>query len=75
MQEETTTGSSAVGATEISATDLRTFTRDILERVKFRGERFLVHTHGRPMAMIVAIEEFGELKKENRSGGPQAYDV
>ena len=62
------------GAIEINATELRSHTRDILERVKYRGERFLVHTHGRPMAVIVAIEEFGELKQVNRSGGPQVFN-
>lgn len=44
--------------TTIGATRLRLETRDLLERVKFNGERFVVKTFGRPMAVIISLEDF-----------------
>jgi hypothetical protein len=45
----------------ISATLLRTKTRDILEAAKFGGGHFIVETFGKPMAVIVGVEEYWEL--------------
>lgn len=45
-------------ATEINATDLRIRTRDIMERVKYRGEIFLVKTFGQPTAVIISVHEY-----------------
>lgn len=45
----------------ISATKLRTKTRDILEEAKFGGEHFIVETFGKPMVAIVGVEEYWEL--------------
>jgi antitoxin (DNA-binding transcriptional repressor) of toxin-antitoxin stability system len=45
----------------ISATMLRTKTRDILEEAKFTGEHFIVETFGKPMVAIVGIEQYWEL--------------
>lgn len=42
----------------INSTDLRLQTRDLMERVKFKGERFIVETFGRPMAVIISWEDF-----------------
>jgi hypothetical protein len=49
----------------ISATMLRTKTRDILEEAKFGGGHFIVETFGKPMVAIVGIEEYWALR--NRS--------
>ncbi len=46
----------------ISATMLRTKTRDILEEAKFGGGHFIVETFGKPMVAIVGIEEYWALK-------------
>jgi antitoxin (DNA-binding transcriptional repressor) of toxin-antitoxin stability system len=54
-----------VGATEIKATELRTFTRNILERAKFQGERFVVYTYGQPMAVLMGVDEYRRLKENN----------
>jgi prevent-host-death family protein len=48
-------------ATKISATNLRSQTRDIIERVRFRGEHFIVQTFGKPVAVIIGIEEYKTL--------------
>lgn len=48
--------------TTINATALRIKTRDLMERVKFRGERFIVETFGRPMAVIISPEDFSIVK-------------
>ena len=53
-----------VGATEIKATDLRTHTRNILERAKFQGERFVVCTYGQPMAVLIGLEEYLRLVEQ-----------
>jgi len=53
-----------VGATEIKATDLRTFTRNFLERAKFQGERFVVYTYGQPMAVLIGIDEYCRLAEQ-----------
>jgi prevent-host-death family protein len=45
----------------ISATILRTKTRDILEEAKFGGGQFIVETFGKPMAVIVGVEEYRKL--------------
>lgn len=47
--------------TKISATDLRVQTRDIIERARFKSERFLVQTFGKPVAVIIGIEDFNRL--------------
>ncbi len=49
--------------TVINATDLRIKTREIMERVKFKGERFLVQTFGQPTAVIIGVDEYNELTK------------
>ena len=50
-------------ATKINATELRIQTRDILERARFKGERFLIQTFGRPVAVIMGIEEYDTLAR------------
>lgn len=47
--------------TKISATDLRSQTRDIIERVRFRGEHFIVRSFGKPVAVIIGIDEYNKL--------------
>lgn len=47
----------------INSTELRTKTRDLMERVKYNGEIFLVETFGRPMAVIMSVEDFDLLKR------------
>lgn len=42
----------------IPATYLRLHTRDLLERVKYKGERFLVETFGRPMGVLISYQDF-----------------
>ncbi len=45
----------------IKATELRIHTREIIERARFRGERFVIHTFGKPVAIIMGIEEYNAL--------------
>ena len=53
------------GATEIQATDLRTYTRNILERARFQGERFVVYTYRQPMAVLMGFDEYRRLKEKD----------
>lgn len=48
----------------IKATDLRVKTREIMERVKYKGEIFLVQTFGQPTAIIIGVEEYNLLQRE-----------
>jgi prevent-host-death family protein len=52
--------------TTIKATDLRIQTRDIIERARFKGEHFVVHTFGKPVAVILGIEEYNALVQQWR---------
>ena len=52
------------GATEIKATDLRNCTRNILERARFQGERFVVYTYRQPMAVLIGFEEYRRLAEQ-----------
>ena len=45
----------------IRATDLRVHARDIMLRARFYHERFLVQTHGKPMAVVLGMEEYSAL--------------
>lgn len=46
----------------IPATFLRLHTRDLLERVKYRGERFLIETFGRPMVVLISYDDYLQLQ-------------
>jgi len=49
--------------TPISATELRTQTRDILERARFRREYFVIYTYGKAMAALVNMDEFEDMRR------------
>ena len=51
----------------ISATILRTKTRDILETAKFEGRHFVAETFGKPMVTIVGVDEYWELVNQNHN--------
>ena len=59
----------------ISATVLRTRTRDILEEARFTGEHFIVETFGKPMVAIVGIEEYWRLVDRTSSQDPLEAEV
>lgn len=47
----------------VSATELRTRARELIERVHYYQERYVVETFGRPMAVIISCEEFEQLQE------------
>ncbi len=53
----------------INSTELRTKTRDLMERVKYNGEIFLVETFGRPMAVIMSVEEYARVREALTASG------
>lgn len=59
----------------IKATELRTRTREIMERVKYKGECFLVETFGQPMAVIVSVEEFNRILSHYQKNETPAVPV
>ena len=48
----------------LSVSELRLNTRDILDEVKFLHQRFVIATYGRPMAVVVNIEDWERLSGE-----------
>ncbi|MDE3089104.1 MAG: type II toxin-antitoxin system Phd/YefM family antitoxin [Chloroflexota bacterium] len=54
--------------TKISATDLRIQTRDIIERARFKGERFVVQTFGKPVVVILGLEAYYSLQQLAKNG-------
>lgn len=47
--------------TVINASELRIHTREIMERVKYKGERFLIQTFGQPTAVIMSVDEYRKI--------------
>jgi prevent-host-death family protein len=47
--------------TEINASELRVQLRDVIERVRFKQERFVVQIFGKPAAVIIGIDEYTAL--------------
>lgn len=56
----------------ISATDLRIRLHDIIERARFKGEHFVVHTFGKPVVIILGIDEYNALIKSATTLPPPA---
>jgi len=54
---------------KISVTDLRMTTREIIDAVHFKGQHFVVERNGKPMVVVVGVEEYerliGELGKRD----------
>ncbi len=42
----------------INSSDLRTKHREIMERVKYFGDVFLIKTFGQPTAVIISVNDF-----------------
>ncbi len=45
-------------ATKVTATELRLKTRDLMERVKFKGEHLIVENFGRPMVVMISFDDY-----------------
>lgn len=45
----------------IKVTELRNRTREIMQRVRFKSEKFLIENFGQPMAVILSVEEYETL--------------
>jgi antitoxin (DNA-binding transcriptional repressor) of toxin-antitoxin stability system len=58
----------------IKATDLRVHTREIIESARFRGERFIVQAFGKPVAIIMGIEEYQSLIQSAHQAQGQTKD-
>ena len=48
----------------LSVSELRLNIRDVLEQVKFRNQKVVIVTYGRPMAVMVNIEEWERVSGE-----------
>ncbi len=43
---------------KISATELRQKTRDLMERVHYRGEHLIIENFHRPIAVLISYEDY-----------------
>jgi len=48
--------------TLISAVDFHRKAGDLLARIRYQGERFIVERRGHPIAVLLSIEEFQQLE-------------
>ncbi len=48
--------------TKVTATELRLKARDLVERVRFKGEHVLIENFGRPMVVIISFEDYLRVK-------------
>jgi prevent-host-death family protein len=51
----------------IGSTELRLRIRDVLERVKYGGEHFIITNFGRPMAVLLGLDEYQKLMQIKQS--------
>ena len=58
----------------LSVSELRLNIRDILEQVKFRNQKVVIVTYGRPMAVMVNIEEWERVSGETVINQPVFSD-
>ncbi len=49
-------------ATLISAAEFHRRAGDLLARIRYRGERFIIERRGQPIAVLLGIEEFHRLE-------------
>ncbi len=52
----------------VSATDAKNRFGDLLHRVVYEHEPVLIERNGRPMAVLVDIDQYLDLKKKSRGG-------
>ncbi|MGB8647731.1 MAG: type II toxin-antitoxin system prevent-host-death family antitoxin [Anaerolineae bacterium] len=43
---------------KVSSTDLRLKTRDLMERVKYKGETLIIENFHRPVAVLISYEDY-----------------
>jgi hypothetical protein len=48
---------------KIHTTFFRRNLRDLMERVKFKGDRYIVETFGRPMMVLISYEGYLSVEK------------
>ena len=58
----------------LSVSELRLNIRDVLEQVKFRNQKVVIVTYGRPMAVMVNIEEWERVSGETVINQPVFSD-
>ena len=55
--------------TKINVTDLRLRTHEIMEQVKYHGVKYLIHTFGRPTAIILSVDEYQKILAQRYGRG------
>jgi len=56
----------------ISVTDLRMTTREILDAAHFKGQHYVVERNGKPVVVVVGVEEYERMVGEMSYGqGPE----
>jgi prevent-host-death family protein len=55
-------------ATRLSVNEAKTRLSEYLNRVNYRGERFVVERHGKPVGALVSLEDLARLLAEDGGG-------
>ncbi len=54
---------------KISATELRQKTRDLMERVHYKGEHLIIENFHRPIAVVISYEDY--MRVRDAIAGPE----
>ncbi len=55
----------------INATDLRIRTREIVEEARFRGAHYVIYTFGKPVAVLLGVDEYRALLQSAHKATPR----
>ena len=61
-------------ATRVGAMELRNRIGDVLNRVLYKGERFVIERRGKPVAAIVSIDELEKLERLGKTSAVQGVE-
>ncbi len=62
-----------MSAQRIGAHEAKSQLSEYLNRVRYGGERVVIERHGKPVAVLIGVEELARIEK--RSGGPAGKEA
>ncbi len=60
-------------AVRVSTQEAKAKLSEYLNRACYRGERFIIERHGKPVAAIVSPEDLGSLERQTTQSPDEAY--
>jgi len=56
----------------VSMVEAKSRLAELVGQVKFGGKQYILERRGRPMAMLISVEEYEQLRAQNPAAGLQA---